>query len=146
MLYDSCSTVNDSPLENGYYELIQVMIWHKIKIRRNKIQIQIQHILIVSPCYRSVCDRFNVGRATTVRAVRRVTHAVFRKSAKFIQWPSGDRAVSVMRGFEEANGFPKTIGAIDGTHIRIDAPKENPADYVNRKGFHSIQLQIEHLS
>ncbi|XP_011698424.1 PREDICTED: putative nuclease HARBI1 isoform X1 [Wasmannia auropunctata] len=47
-----------------------------------------------------------------------------------------------MRGFEEVSGFPRTIGAIDGTHIRIDAPKENPADYVNRKGFHSIQLQL----
>ncbi|KMQ82753.1 nuclease harbi1, partial [Lasius niger] len=92
--------------------------------------------------YRSVCDRFNVGRATAVRAVRRVTHAVFRRSEKFIQWPNGDRAVIVMRGFEEASGFPRTIGAIDGTHIRIDAPKENPADYVNRKGFHSIQLQL----
>lgn len=47
-----------------------------------------------------------------------------------------------MHGFERSSGFPKTIGAIDGTHIRINAPKENPADYINRKGFHSIQLQI----
>lgn len=47
-----------------------------------------------------------------------------------------------MQGFEESSGFPKTIGAIDGTHIRIDAPKENPVDYINRKGFHSIQLQV----
>lgn len=47
-----------------------------------------------------------------------------------------------MQGFEESSRFPKTIGAIDGTHIRIDAPKENPADYINRKGFHSIQLQV----
>lgn len=63
-----------------------------------------QHIsLIVSPCYRSVSDRFNVGRATALRAVRRVTHAVFRRSEKFIKWPSGDRAVSVIRGFEEAS-------------------------------------------
>lgn len=93
--------------------------------------------------YRSVCDRFDVGRATALRAVRRVTHALFKKASIFIQWPSGDRSVDIMRGFEEASGFPKTIGAIDGTHIRIDAPKKNPADYVNRKGFHSIQLQVE---
>lgn len=80
-----------------------------------------------------------------MRAVRRVTHAVFKNSRLFIQWPNGDRAVNVMRGFEEASGFPRTIGAIDGTHIRIDAPKENPADYVNRKGFHSIQLQVDNI-
>jgi len=39
-------------------------------------------------------------------------------------------------------GFPKVIGAIDGTHIKITAPKVNPESYVNRKGFHSIQLQV----
>lgn len=102
-------------------------------------------ILVISPCYRSVCDRFNVGRTIAVRAVRRVTHAIFRRSEKFIQWPSGDRAVIVMRGFEEASGFPRAIGANDGIHIRINAPKKNPADYVNRQGFHSIQLQVDNI-
>lgn len=84
-----------------------------------------------------------MGRATALRAVRRVTGALFRKSHIYIQWPSRDRAMSIMNGFEESSGFPKTIGAIDGTHIHIDAPKKNPADYVNRKGFHSIQLQVK---
>jgi len=92
--------------------------------------------------YRSICDRFNVGRATAVRAVRRITRALFLNSQTFIKWPTGDHATRIMQGFRESSGFPNTIGAIDGTHIRIDAPKENPADYVNRKGFHSIQLQL----
>ncbi|XP_015524878.2 putative nuclease HARBI1 [Neodiprion lecontei] len=47
-----------------------------------------------------------------------------------------------MRGFEESSSFPKVIGAIDGTHIRINAPKEDQRDYVNRKGYHSIHLQL----
>lgn len=92
--------------------------------------------------YRSICDRFNVGRATALRAVRRVTHGLFVRAENFIQWPTGDRAADVMRGFKMCSGFPKIIGAVDGTHIRIDAPKTNHADYVNRKGFHSIQLQL----
>ncbi|CAH2084225.1 unnamed protein product [Euphydryas editha] len=98
--------------------------------------------MATSDSYRSVCDRFNVGRATAVRAVRRVCHALFKRASRFIQWPTGDGAIEVMRGFERASGFPKTIGAIDGTHIRINAPKQNPVDYINRKGFHSIQLQL----
>ena len=32
-------------------------------------------------------------------------------------------------------------GAVDGTHIPIVSPKECPADYYNRKGWHSIILQ-----
>ena len=96
-------------------------------------------------CCRSVADRFNVGRATALRAVRRVAKALFQLAPTFIQWPSGERAREVIHGFEVASGFPGIIGAVDGTHIQIDAPQENPADYVNRKGFHSIQLQVRSI-
>ncbi|XP_043270332.1 putative nuclease HARBI1 [Venturia canescens] len=92
--------------------------------------------------YRSVCDRFNVGRATAIRAVRRVTHALFKRAPLFIKWPAGDQAQAIMQGFEESSGFPKVIGAIDGTHIHIIAPKEDAVSYINRKGYHSIQLQL----
>lgn len=33
------------------------------------------------------------------------------------------------------------VGAVDGCHIKIDAPKYSPSSYINRKGFHSIVLQ-----
>ena len=34
------------------------------------------------------------------------------------------------------------VGVIDCTHIKIIAPKEFEAEYVNRKHFHSINTQI----
>ena len=37
-------------------------------------------------------------------------------------------------------------GAIDGTHIPILAPNESHADYVNRKGYHSIIMQYKILA
>jgi hypothetical protein len=39
--------------------------------------------------------------------------------------------------------FPKVIGVIDGTQIRIKGPGENEADFVNRKGNHSINVQVK---
>ncbi|XP_025987524.1 putative nuclease HARBI1 [Solenopsis invicta] len=51
------------------------------------------------------------------------------------------RLNEVWAGFENASRFSKIIGAIDGTHINIPAPKNNPECYINRKGHHSIQLQ-----
>lgn len=50
--------------------------------------------------------------------------------------------MNTMRIIEENYGFPQVIGAIDGTHIKIAAPKLNTQSYINRKGFHSMQLQV----
>ena len=33
------------------------------------------------------------------------------------------------------------VGCLDGIHIKISAPSDNPKSYINRKGYHSIQLQ-----
>ncbi|KAK3107873.1 hypothetical protein FSP39_024105 [Pinctada imbricata] len=38
--------------------------------------------------------------------------------------------------------FPKVLGCVDGTFIKIKPPKENEQDYVNRKGFHSLNVQV----
>jgi len=40
-------------------------------------------------------------------------------------------------------GLPRVIGAIDCTHVAIStALGEHEADYVNRKSFHSLHLQV----
>ena len=45
--------------------------------------------------------------------------------------------------FEDEGGFPGIIGLIDGTHIRIRAPEHEPDAYVNRKKFHSFNVQVD---
>ena len=44
--------------------------------------------------------------------------------------------------FEEKWGFPGVLGAIDGSYIPVKRPRKNPEQYINRKGFHSLQLQV----
>ena len=46
-----------------------------------------------------------------------------------------------MRLHKENWGFPSCAGAIDGTHILIQAPLENHTDYINRKSYHNIVMQ-----
>ncbi|WAR27215.1 HARB1-like protein, partial [Mya arenaria] len=40
------------------------------------------------------------------------------------------------------SGFPNVIGLVDGNHIRINAPYQYKEDYVNRNGYHSINVQM----
>ena len=43
--------------------------------------------------------------------------------------------------FENMHEIPYVVGAVDGSHIPIVAPRFYAADNYNRKGFHSILLQ-----
>lgn len=91
---------------------------------------------------RSVSDRFNVTKSSVFRIVRRICRAIVNNlAAQFICWPKGDRVKKVMEQFQRKQGLPHCIGVIDGTHIPIKAPYDNQEQYVNRKKFHSLQLQ-----
>ena len=52
----------------------------------------------------------------------------------------------MLSGFSQ-KGFPQCAGAVDGSHIPIEAPQICPADYPNRKGWHSVILQgvVDHV-
>ena len=61
---------------------------------------------------------------------------------RFFHLPEGDNARNTIQKFEEQRGFPGVLGAINGSHIPIEAPIKDPEQYINRKGFHSLQLQV----
>ncbi|XP_071579491.1 putative nuclease HARBI1 [Temnothorax nylanderi] len=70
---------------------------------------------------------------------RLTTPDSLRSISDRFNWPTNERVNEIWAGFENNSGFPKIIGAIDGTHVTIPAPTDNPEEYV--KGRHSIQLQ-----
>lgn len=92
--------------------------------------------------FRSILQRFDVSKGTAITAVRRVAKALCEVSQKYIIWPNENNIEDIVYNFSRARGFPGIIGAIDGTHLNIPAPKESPEAYINRKGRHSIQLQV----
>lgn len=69
-------------------------------------------------------------------------NALYTHINTFITWPDRIKAEVTWIHIKNKYKFPKVIGAINGTHIKIDAPKNDPECYVNRKGYHSIQLQV----
>lgn len=91
---------------------------------------------------RKIADRFGVSESTVIMCRERVTAAILNNlKQKIISWPTQHEMQDEVNAFQQRNGFPGIVGAVDGTHIRIKAPSSHPQSYVNRKGFHSIQVQ-----
>ena len=92
--------------------------------------------------FHTISHLFGVGISTACVTVRDVCSAIVEKLApRFITVPCGNELKAVVEGFLSRWGFPQCVGAIDGSHIPIIAPKENATDYFNRKKFHSVVLQ-----
>ncbi|KAJ8934439.1 hypothetical protein NQ318_003834, partial [Aromia moschata] len=54
-----------------------------------------------------------------------------------IKWSNDAEKQEIEQYFRHKNRFPGIIGLIDGTHIKIDKPRDDPDSYINRKGFYS---------
>ncbi|XP_046584320.1 putative nuclease HARBI1 [Haliotis rubra] len=83
-----------------------------------------------------------IDKSTVSRIVRDVIDSLVARRNIYISWPTNNRHIrQIEDGFFVTGGFPKVIGCVDGTHIRIQAPSRDEPAYVNRKGYHSINAQ-----
>ena len=75
--------------------------------------------------------------------VRRVCKALATQlGPKFVKFPSNEEEMFyAVDQFEKLHGFPQCLGAVDGTHIFIKKPVENPTDYLNRKHRYLLNVQ-----
>lgn len=78
------------------------------------------------------------------RYVHEVAEAIYNHlTADFIQFPTTRAAMNEMKmQFMNKFNFPGVIGAIDGSHIAILKPREEEYNFINRKGFHSLNVQL----
>ena len=119
---------------------------------------------------RAVVDRFNITLSSMAQVLKRVSQAAIDPSEQFIRWPNGEflesftkqnklkinlptsyfnnhftanEKIATRTSFEDEGRFPVVI---DGTHIRIQAPEDDPQDdpdaYINRKTFFSLNVQV----
>ncbi|XP_058637710.1 putative nuclease HARBI1 [Onychostoma macrolepis] len=87
-------------------------------------------------------DVFRVHKSTVCRAVHRVALALCRRIDTHVKFPSRDEQDVLAERFFAVAGFPRVCGVIDGTHVRIQAPHQYEDQFVNRKNFHSINVQL----
>lgn len=72
-----------------------------------------------------------------------MTNAIIRLLPQFIRLPQTDEEKnSTQQRFFSLDSFPRVIGAIDCTHIKIISPGgENAENFRNRKGVFSLNVQ-----
>lgn len=116
--------------------------------RRNHSIPPMYQIMMALRFYASGCflqvigDTFGVDKATVSRAITDVSNALTAKRLDFIKWPTdADELRKIKCNFFKRGGFPGVIGCVDGTHVRIQAPSQDENVYVNRKRYHSINVQ-----
>lgn len=89
-----------------------------------------------------VGDTANISKATVCRIIDRVSGAIAALRPQYVEMPSAQERPAVAAGFYNLAGFPRVIGAVDCTHIKINSPGGNRAElYRNRKGYFSINVQ-----
>lgn len=87
-------------------------------------------------------DSGGVSTATASRVVARVSKAIATLRPRYIKMPEGDNATEVKQVFYNIARFPRCIGAIDCTHVKIQSPGGNNAEiFRNRKQFFSLNVQ-----
>lgn len=98
-------------------------------------------------CYqRSVGQDFNcdLSQTSVHRCIKEVTLAIYRHlSRQYIKFPTTFRERQQLKlDFMNKFGFPGTIGAIDCTHVAILKPTDEEHNFINRKGYHSLNVQM----
>ena len=92
--------------------------------------------------YRTIGHLFCISKSTVCVVLKDACSAVVKSLLpRYISFPTGAALREIIDGFKDDLGFPQCAGAVDGSHIPIISPQECPADYYNRKGWHSIILQ-----
>lgn len=115
----------------------------KTKAQRNLLPLDM--VLIALQFYATGTFQTVVGNVlrysqpSVSRSIAAVSLSLSLISANHIQFP--DNLNNLKREYAEIARIPGVIGSIDGTHIRIQRPILYEKAYVNRKNYHSINVQ-----
>nr|CAH0108003.1 unnamed protein product [Daphnia galeata] len=126
---------------------IEGLISNKLgrKLFGRRCLLPIEQILVSLQFYANGTFQSTVGNVLKIsqpsvsRCVRDVSNALCEISSDHIFFPAN--LLEIQRGFTEIANLRGVVGSVDGTHIRIARPHHDEEIYVNRKGYHSINVQ-----
>ena len=89
-----------------------------------------------------IAEEVGVHKSTVSKTVNSVSKKILEKADTWIKFPSDARDMAAAK-FEwlQVLRFPCAIGVLDCMHVRILKPARHGDDYINRKGFASVNVQ-----
>ncbi|XP_055918372.1 putative nuclease HARBI1 [Eupeodes corollae] len=89
-----------------------------------------------------VGEDVGVHQSTVSRVVQQVSAEIASQSKNWIIFPhTVEEILEAQRLCSSKYEFPCAIGALDCTHVRIRKPLTYHEEYINRKGYYSINVQ-----
>ncbi|XP_071631802.1 putative nuclease HARBI1 [Temnothorax longispinosus] len=91
----------------------------------------------------AIGDFGGIHKSTMCRIIKKVTEAIASLRPRYINFPNSDQSLrDTKRRFYNIARFPKVVGAIDCTHVKIQSPGGEEAEvYRNRKGIFTMNVQ-----
>lgn len=107
-----------------------------------ELQLQVAlHWMGTGAQYHAIADMHGISKASVCRIVRSTVAAVNNAMfADYVKWP--ENVQDTVERFFAIKGMPIVCGCLDGTLIKIDAPKEHEDVFVDRHGNHSISCMV----
>lgn len=98
---------------------------------------------LADPGFQSgIAEDFGVDRSTACKTIHYVMDEVFEKGHNWIKFPSTVQEVNNAKlKWQTRFRLPTVIGALDCTHVEVKKPSLFGDEYINRKGFASINAQ-----
>lgn len=90
-------------------------------------------------------DFYGISESSVCNIIPLVSDKIASLSQRFIRMPNGDAEIEkAKRDFFRIAGMPSTIGAVDGTLIRIQEVGgiQNKTDFFCRKQFYALNTQV----
>ena len=90
--------------------------------------------------YVSIAPVFNVGKSTVIEAVQDVVNVLYDQRNQYIKFPTTiTETTECIETFQRTRSeLPNVVGAIDGTHIPIIAPRVDAVEYFSRYQQHDM--------
>ncbi len=114
--------------------------------RNHKIEPEIQLCAALAyfatgATYLSIGSGLGIGEMSVLRSVHVVSYFFASKLSEYVRFPSTAADLNaVIYKFYDIAHIPNVVGSVDGSHVPIMRPTEDEHLFVNRKGFHSINV------